>query len=87
MHYLKEQKTKIYSNSCTIQHLWDERYNRHYNFLDIRNVCLSVPKKLMERHIHLISQMIAYNIFPAATSIPSSPLLIEYGVYVFLKKN
>jgi len=25
--------------------------------------------------------------FPAATSIPCSPLLIEYGVHVFLKKT
>lgn len=75
MHYLKEQKTKKYSKSCTIQHLWDETYNRHYNFLDLRNVCCSVPKKLMERRIHLISLQISYNIFPAAISIPCSLLL------------
>jgi len=53
MHCFKEQKTKKYRKSCTIQHLWDERYNRHYNFLDMRNVCLSLPKKLMEWCIHL----------------------------------
>ena len=36
-------------------------------------MCLSVPKKLMERHIHLISQLIKFNGYSALGPVSQEP--------------